>query len=62
MVSAVLPPKSRYASVSSSRTARVPERPLGETLTWPSSASGAVAAKKTGWLSMNSRSLPSIRS
>ena len=62
MVSAPLPITSRYATVFSSSTRSEPIGPLGETLTWPSSASGAVPTKNSAWSAIHSRwraSMPS---
>ena len=57
MVSAPLPVRSRYATVSGSSTAKVSRYPFGDTFTWPptpaSSRQGAVATKNIGWLVMN---------
>ncbi len=61
MVSALLPAKSRYATVRSSRTAREPVRPFGERLTVPSPESGAVAVKKMCCSSMNVLRRPAMR-
>ena len=49
MVSAPLPVRSRYATSWGPITEKQPGSPLGETLTRPSAALGAVATKKSGW-------------
>ena len=48
IVSALLPAKSRYATVNSSRTANEPRNPFGDRFTFPSPDSGAVAVPLVG--------------
>ena len=43
-------------------TARVPIGPFGETLTWPSPASGAVPTKNIAWRAIQARWCSSMRS
>src|SRR4051794_36208476 len=62
IVSAPLPITSRYATVRSSSTRRVPPGPFGETFTWPSPASGADPTKNIGWRAIQSRQCWSISS
>jgi hypothetical protein len=53
---------SRYATVWSSSTLRLPIGPFGETLTWPSSARGAVPTKKSACRAIQARWWSSMRS
>src|SRR3954469_25633775 len=62
IVSAPLPITSRYATVRSSSTRRVPPGPFGEMLTRPSSASGALPTKNIGCRPIQSRQCWSISS
>ena len=55
IVSAPLPPMSRYATRWGLSTRREPIGPFGETFTWPSPASGAVATKNIDWRPTQSR-------
>src|SRR5918996_6658469 len=44
---------SRYATVLGPSTRSDPIGPFGETLTWPSAASGALPTKYIGWLAIH---------